>query len=120
MLCVVSDGAGKPRPHDPVPLGPSPSSDSHTQEWGPCRPRPLTRLAFLSPDLVLCTFREWPAGGADMEEKSQGAQGRQAGEGVGLMTKGCERGTGLEEDHAWRGTGRGGGGRGAFEEDGGA
>lgn len=68
------------------------------------------------PDLVLCTFRERPAGGAGVEEKSQeGPGGRPRPERAGTPAEeGMREGDGCtEEDGAWRGTVHGGG-RGAW------
>lgn len=61
-----------------------------------CPPRDCT-----FPDLVLCTFRERPAGGAGVEEKSQGDPGALRPERAGTAEEGMREG-----DGARRGTGR--------------
>ena len=109
ILCVVSDaGAGKPRPHDPVPPTPHLARDMHTQERGPCRPAPRHGCTF--PGLVGCTFRERPAGGAGVEEKGRGTRGALRPEEAGTAEEGmCGEGPGVR-----RGTGcaaQAGGGR---------
>ena len=109
ILCVVSDaGAGKPRPHDPVPPTPHLARDMHTQERGPCRPAPRHGCTF--PGLVGCTFRERPAGGAGVEEKGRGTRGALRPEEAGTTEEGmCGEGPGVR-----RGTGcaaQAGGGR---------
>ena len=100
ILCVVSDaGAGKPRPHDPVPPTPHLARDMHTQERGPRRPTPRHGCTF--PGLVGCTFRERPAGGAGVEEKGRGTRGALRPEEAGTAEEGmCGEGRGVR-----RGTG---------------
>ena len=100
ILCVVSDaGAGKPRPHDPVPPTPHLARDMHTQERGPRRPAPRHGCTF--PGLVGCTFRERPAGGAGVEEKGRGTRGALRPEEAGTAEEGmCGEGRGVR-----RGTG---------------